>query len=239
MDSLSDIRVAVQDDLTVGDESILFSPTVIDRAINRAYTKAGGLFRWPSLEDAKETSTQTNQEYYDYPDTWRSDSIWRLEVDDEQYGENPDGSPLTFEDYLIWRRDDDNANSTDKKWSNQKRRFFIYPVPTTSGSSNISVWGMKNIAPLTSDSDETIFTDNAPECNEAIELEALAILKSKGQDDKGGQFKSLEAKQILTIAFNRIKMEQGKYDKNQPFLEVTDMFANARTQSKNRIGNFN
>ena len=238
MDNLANIRQAIQDDLTIGDESTLFSPTIIDRAINRAYRKAGGLFRWPSLEDAKKTSTQINQEYYDYPATWRPDSIWRLEVDDEQYGETPDGSPLTFEDYLIWRRDDINANSTDKKWANQKRRYFIYPVPTTAGTNNISVWGIKNVESLSTDSSETIFTSNMPECNEAISLEALAILKSKGEDDKSGQFRSIEAKTILTIAWNKIQQEQVKYEKNQPFFEVTDMFASRRTKTKGNIGNF-
>lgn len=234
MDTLADIREALQDDLTIGGESNLFTPALIDRAINRAYRKAGGLFRWPKLEDSKRTSTQTNQEYYDYPSTWRPDSIWRLIVDDEQYGEDPDGSPLAFEDYLIWRDNDDNDNSTEKKWANQNTRFFIYPVPTSSGTNNITVWGMKNITTLSDDSDTTIFSYNMPECNEAVELEALAILKGKGEDDKGGQFRSIEAKQILSVAFNKIKAEQAKYEKNQPFFEVTDMYRKTRS----RIGNF-
>src|SRR3990167_317714 len=205
MDLLSDIRQAIQDDLTVGNESNLFHTALIDRAINRSYRKAGGLFRWPKLEDSKKTSTQTNQEYYDYPSTWRPDSIFRLEVDDDQYGEEPDGSPLAFEDYLTWRADDDNDNSTDKKWANQHTRYFIYPVSTANGTNNISVWGMKNITALSEDDHETIFTDNMPECNEAVVLEAKAILKSKGEDEKSGQFASAEAKAILIKAFNGIK----------------------------------
>ena len=237
MDTLSDFRQAIQDDLTVNDGSTLFSPTIINRAINRAYIKAATLYRWPQFEDAKKTSTQASLETYDYPSTWRPDSIWRLEVDDEQYGEDPDGSPLAFEDYLTWRRDDANANSTDKKWANQKTRYFIYPVPTTTGTNNISVWGIKNVTALADDTDTTAFSYNMPECNEAIVLEALAILKGKGDDDKGGQFKSLEAKQILTTAFNKLKQEQTKYERNQPMLHVQDMFANLRNPTR-RIGNF-
>jgi hypothetical protein len=234
LNTLEDIRIAIQDDLTIGDESSLFTPTIIDRAINRAYTKCATLYRWPQLEDAKKTSTQASLEYYEYPSTWRPDSIWRLEVDDEQYGEDPDGSPLNYEDYLTWRRDDDNANSTDKKWANQKTRYFIYPVPTTNGTWNISVWGIKNHTKLTGNSDITVFSYNMPELNEAVELEALAILRSKGEDEKTGQFKSVEAKTILTVAFNKIKAEQHKYDKNQPMFEVEDMFGS----SKGEIGNF-
>ena len=239
MDNLGDMRQAIQDDLTIGTESTLFTPDLVDRIINRAYRKAGALYRWPSLEDAKITSTQEDQEYYDYPSTWRSDSIWRLEVDDLQYGEDPDGSPLAFEDYLTWRRDEDNENSVDKKWANQKRRFFIYPVPTITGSNNISVWGQMNVETLANDSDETIFSGNMPECNEAIVLEALAILKQKGEDDKGSQFRSIEAKSILAVAYNKIKQESGKYDRNQPFFEIGDMFSSRRTRTKNNIGNFN
>ena len=58
MDTLANIRTAVQDDLTIGDESTLYSPTLIDRTINRSYRKVGGLFPWPELQDAKETVTQ-------------------------------------------------------------------------------------------------------------------------------------------------------------------------------------
>lgn len=238
MDTLANIRQACQDDLTIGDESTLFSPTVIDRVINRAYIKAATLYRWPQLEDAKKTSTEVNTETYDYPSVWRPDSIYRLEVDDVQYGEDPDGSPLAFEDYLIWRRDDDNASSTDEKWANQKTRFFIYPVPTTAGTNNISVWGVKNIVALSADADTTIFSYNMPEINEAILLETLAILKAKGEDDKGSQFRSIEAKQILTTAWNKLKQEQSKFEKNQPMFYVEDMFSNKRTTTKNNIGNF-
>lgn len=238
MDNLGDIRQAIQDDLTTGDESTLFSPSIIDRAINRSYRKVGGLYRWPHLEDAKITSTQIDTETYDYPDTWRPDSIWRIEIDGEQYGEAPDGSPLAYEDYLTWRTDSANDNSTEKKWANQQMRYFIYPVPTTTGTNNIDVWGFKNITPLENDSDTTIFTSNMPECNEAIQLEALAILRSKGENDKGGEFKSIEAKQILIIAWNKLKQENSKYEKNQPMFEIGDMFSSTRTRSRNNIGNF-
>ena len=234
MDNLGDFRQAIQDDLTIGDESTLFTPTIIDRAINRAYRKSATLFRWPQCEDGKKTSTQANVEYYDYPDTWRPDSIWRLEVDDNQYGEDPDGSPMAFEDYLTWRADSDNDNSTDKKLANQKTRYFIYPVSTANGTNNISVWGMKNITALSEDDHETIFTDNMPECNEAIVLEAKAILKGKGGDEKSGQFASAEAKAILALAFNKIKAEQAKYSKDQPMLHIDDMFG----KGAKKVGNF-
>src|SRR3990167_3094885 len=219
MDDLADIRAAVQDDLTVGEESTLFSPSLIDRAINRAYRKVAALFPWPELQDAKKTSTQIDQEYYDYPTNWRSNSIWKLTIldsnsNDDRYGETPDGSPLSFDDYLAWK--EDNPDSTDKKWANQWRRFFVWPVPTTNGSNNISVWGIMVTEELVDDADTTIFSYSAGEGNEAIVLEAVAILKSKGEQEKAGQFRSIEANTILTNYWQKIKKELNKYEKIMP-----------------------
>lgn len=235
MDTLSAIRAAIQDDLTVGSESTLYNPSVINRAINRAYRKVGGLFPWPELQDAKKTSTQANQEYYDYPQNWRSNSIWKVVIDDVRYGEQPDGSPLSFDDYLNWK--ENYPDSTEKKWTNQWRRFFVWPVPVVQGDNNIVVWGIKVISDLSNDSDTTIFSYSTPEANEAIELEAVAILKSKGDNDKTAQFKSQEAKQILIGAWAKISKELSKYEKNQPFFEVPDYFSNGN--SKDMTGRFN
>jgi len=232
MELLSDIVVAVQDDLSVDDNSTLYPQATIKRAINRAYRKAGGLFPWPELQDAKKTVTQVNQEYYDYPQTWRSNSIWKLTVtptgdDEERYGEDPDGSPLSFDDYLNWK--EDYPDSTDKRWSNQWRRYFIWPVPTVA-TSTITVWGFKNVVALSDDSDTTVFSYSTPENNEAIELEAVAILKSKGDNEKSAQFKSAEAKQILVVAWNKITKEMAKYEKNMPFFNVGDFYGHGTTE---------
>lgn len=237
MDLFSELITTVQADLNVGDESTLFPLTRVKLAINRAYRKVSGLFDWPETEDALKTSTVSSQEYYDYPTTWRPDSVWRVEVDSELYGETPDGSPLDYSDYLTWRGDDANDNSTEKKWASQHRRFFVYPVPTTNGSNNITIWGRKVPTALSSNGDVTIFSYSMPECNEAIVLEAVAILKSQGQERKEAvELYSPEAKQILVNAWNKIAKAQAKYEKNQPFFEVTDMFG--RTRSSDIIGNF-
>jgi hypothetical protein len=235
MDNLGQLRTAIQSDITIGDESTLYPPATIDLAINRAYRKAGALFPWPELMDAKKTSTQTDQEYYDYPQTWRANSIWKLEVDGVRYGEDPDGSPLSFDDYLNWK--EDYPNSTDKKWANQWKRYFFSPVPTTNGSNNISVWGIMNVETLSEDADVTIFSYSSPECNEAIVLEAVAILKSKGEQEKSGEFRSNEAKQILAVTWGKIAKEMGKYEKIQPFFDIPDYFGGNGT--RDMTGKFN
>jgi len=239
VDTFINLVQACQDDLTVGDESTLYSPTLIKRAINRSYRKAGGLFPWPELQDAKKTVTQVSQEYYDYPQNWRSNSIWKLTITGSdgvgvRYGETPDGSPLSFDDYLNWRENYPD-NTTDEKWGNQWRRFFVWPIPTVLGSiatgiGVISIWGVKVVTALSADADVTVFTYSTPEANEAIALEAVAILKSKGENEKSAQFRSAEAKQILAVAWGKIAKEQAKYEKNMPFFEVNDMFGNGNSR---------
>ena len=232
MNTLSEIRTAVQNDLTVGSESSLYSPTTIDLAINRAYRKAGALFAWPELMDAKKTTSENSNEYYDYPQGWRSNSVWKLVVDNVRYGEDPDGSPLSFDDYLNWK--EDYPNNTDKKWANQERRYFITPVP--ADGVEICIWGHMVTTDLTLDGSVTIFSYSMPEGNEAIALEAVAILKSKGENEKGGEFRSNEAKQLLLIAWNKISKEKAKYEKISPFFEVQNFFGN--TSSKDLTGRF-
>ena len=230
MDIFSELQTTVQSDLNVDSNSTLFPLTAIKLAINRSYRKAGGLYRWPELEDSKKTSTVTSHEYYDYPDTRRPDSMWKLVVDDEDYFD-----PLLFKDYL-YEKENDIPSGADYLWANQWRRFFIYPTPTTNGNNNISIWGVKNITALSADADVTIFSYSLPECNEAVVLEAVAILKGKGEDEQKGQFRSAEAKQILTITWNKIRQENAKYEKTMPMFEVPDLFGTS--SSKNLIGKF-
>ena len=244
MDTLANLVEAVQDDLTVGTESTFYNPTLIKRAINRAYRKAGGLHLWPELMDAKKTPTQANVDYYDYPRNWQSNSIWKLAVtdssaEDPRYGEEPDGSPLSYDDYLVWK--EDNPDSTDKKWANQWRRYFISPTPTVAGNVDtgvnvIMIWGYKVVEELVDNTHTTIFSYSARECNEAIVLEAVAILKSKGEKEQAGQFRSVEAKTILDGYWKRIQKEMAKYEKNLPFFDVPDFFGHGN--SKDLRGRF-
>jgi hypothetical protein len=233
MNLYSELISATQSDLNVDDDSPLFPLATIKTALNRAYIKCGALFKWPMLKDAKKTSTEATKEYYDYPDTWRPDSIWKVMVDSIRYGEEPDGSPLKFDDYLAWR--EDYPNSTEKKWANQERRFFIYPVPTADGDYNIEVHGYKNVEALDDNSDTTIFSYGMPECNEAIVLEASAILKNKGEEQKSGDFLSNQAKQILIVAWDKLKKEQSKYEKIAPFFDVPDLFS-GKSSLKEELG---
>lgn len=230
MNLFSELISAVQSDLTTNSDSTLYPLATIKSAINRAYIKSGGLFFWPETEDAKKTSTQENIEYYDYPQTWRPDTIWKLTVDGVDYGD-----PIAFKDYL-YEKENDLPSGKERMWSSQWRRYFIYPTPTVAGNYNIVVWGQRIVDEMTADGDVTIFSYSMPECNEAIVLEALAILKQKGEDDKGGQFKSQQAKEILVVAWSQVQKHQAKYQKTQPMFSIPDYFGTGK--SKYGIGDF-
>lgn len=228
MDNRGEIRTAVLSDLNASSTSSQYPEATVNLAINRAYRKIGGLFKWPALQDALKTTTQANIEYYDAPENWRPNSMWRLKVNGVPYGDAPDFSPQTFKDYLDWQ-DNENADLTQKKWAVQWLRYFINPVPTVA-DLQICVWGYKNVASLDADATETIFTGNMPEGNEAIALEASAILKKKGELPEDGNMFSVEAKQILIVSFDKISREGSKYEKINPMLNVPDFFAKNGTQ---------
>lgn len=233
MDEFSELIAAVQSDNTIGDESSLYPLATVKLAINRANRKIGHLFEWPEREDAKKTSTVSGQEYYDFPDTWQPDSIWKLTVDGTDYGD-----PISFKDYL-YEKENSFPSGLSKVWGTQWRRYFIYPTPTTNGDNNISIWGLKAVETMVDDDDVTIFSYSMPEVNEAIVLEATAVLKAKGELEDKSIFRSNEAKQIVLVAWGKVRKNQAKYEKTQPMWEVPDYFPRSRGGRKDSdIGRF-
>jgi hypothetical protein len=223
MNLFSEMIQAVYSDLNAGQESTLYPLTTVKMALNRSYMKCGGLFRWPETEDAKQTSTQNGIDYYDYPENWRPDSMWKIMVDGVNYGD-----PIAFKDFQK-EIEDGIPSGREHLWTSQWRRFFLYPVPTTNGDFNITVHGQRVVEMMEEDADVTIFSYSMPECNEAVILEAVAILKNKEENEKAGEFRSSEAKGILAIAWGKIRQDQAKYQRVQPQYDVPDFFGKGST----------
>jgi hypothetical protein len=238
MDKFSELIAAVQSDLTVNSGSSFMNPTAIQLALNRAYYVAGGLHKWPQLEDAKKASTVNGNEYYDYPQNWYPQSIWKLTVDSVDYGD-----PLTFKDYL-YEKENSNPSGLTRMWGSQWTRYFISPTPSADGNKNISIWGSKVVDTMSDDTDTTIFSYNMRECNVALVYEAVHILKMKGENLQAtaisgvGEMGDLRAQDILGKAWNRIRMELSHREKTQPMFDVPNFFGNPVRDVKNRIGDF-
>lgn len=242
MDLLSELRAALQSDLTVGDESSLFPATTIDLAINRAYRKIGAMYKWTETKDAKKTNAIADSEYYDYPLTWRPESIWKIEIDGEDQGE-----PLTFDDYKFEKNNEFPGGFTTM-WANYGKQYFLYPTPTVTGNKNIHIYGYKFVDALVNNDDFTIFSYSIPNINEAIVLEAQAILKHKaniGQSQDATSISSvllsMEARSIVVAEWTKIVQEKAKFQRTTPQMDVPDFFAtgiaNRRTLAR-RIGDF-
>lgn len=243
MDQLSELRTAVQSDLTVGSESSLFPTATIDLAINRAYRKIGAMYKWHETRDALKTSAMSGSEYYDYPTNWQPNSVWKLTLDGIDYGD-----PLVFKDYQF-EKENDLPSGMEKMWTNYGKRFFIYPVPTANGDKNISVWGYKFVDLLVLDGDITIFSYSMPDINEAIVMEAVAILKQKGDIQQsaragvvaGASLMSQEARAIVVTRTIQISLEDSKSVRTTPQFYVPNFFASGvqnRQDVRNIIGNF-
>ncbi len=246
MDTLSDMQAGLQSDLNIGAESTLFDPNTLTLAINRAYRKISGMFKWPALHDALKTSTEANQEYYDYPDYWRPDSIWKVKVDGEDMGD-----ALTTKDYFF-EQEQNFPSGPRNIWTNQRLRIFLTVngvPPLNDGDNNIELWGQMFPPKLNIAGDVSVFSYDMPEVNEAIVLEALSILRIKGGEQpvrllryvQGALLLSIEAQGIVQGAWQKILQEQAKLNKTTPMFNSPDFFRSGIQRAddiRNKIGNF-
>ncbi len=237
MNTFLEIIQWVQSQLSVTGTSTQFTLTRIKAEINFAYIWACSKFNWKKLERAKTTSTIAGAFYYDYPPNFRSESIFRLEIDGKPYDKKD------YDDFLEYKRNYPTDTST-RIFANHESFVFVFPTPAANGVNNLDMWGY--IIPnstdaraklLVADGDKTIFSDSEPEGNLAIAKQALAVLQAKGKDKKTGQIEDAEALGKLASIYNKIVgSRQTEQQLNQPIFDPPDFFGN--TSPKTKIGNF-
>jgi len=133
--------------------------------INKAGERVCDFRRWKVLELAKQTTTKPNWEYYDYPSEFKTNSIYYMEVDGNEYIEK------SWDDYQAYKE----AESTDKIFTSYDAFYFINPTPTESNLT-IDIWGIKKWVKLVNDADIPILPS---EFDEAIIKLALATCLTK------------------------------------------------------------
>lgn len=228
MNTFQEMYTELQSRLSVTENSTFYTLTRVKSAINNSYLWAVALFIWPATQKAKTTSTVANQYYYDNPAGFRTDSIYRVEIDGLEY------DPKSFEDFLDYRRD--NPKNTKRIFASHGKQFFVFPTPTADGDSNMDVWGQEAVTTLSADGDKTIFSDSEPEGNEAIVKQALSVLQAKGKDKKTGQIEDAEAKQILATIYSKQLSQKQKYQRlDHPKFDVPDYYSSGIAQN---IGRF-
>jgi hypothetical protein len=214
--------------LQVASNSTLYPSTRITTLIQNAYMWATQFVVWHDLVRAVCTKTQAAHEYYDYPSNFRSESIIRMEIDDEEYLRK------NYEDYLAFKKD--NPTSTKKMFSSFGRQFFVHPTPTVTGTDNLTVWGAVQGDPLSLSTSVPIFSYNKDEANEAVVKKALAVALVRS-DPTSAKSEEQDAKMILSkLSNDEQKNTQRNKRLNHPMLRVPDFFS---TGGATDIGSFN
>lgn len=213
--------------LGAADSSTTYPEARIKMVVANTYILAGGLFPWTETAKAKQTSTANGQDYYDYPESFYTDSIEALYIDNKKYVRK------AYADFRDWKVE--YPNSTDRYFADYGRQFWVTPTPTTDGSLNIDVWGHEQVTPLVENTDKTIFSLHDDSGNEAIVKISFATLIRRvdtvlaEKEEKAGY-------DLLSVLHSKEKNHQQLDQRlNKPFFNVPNYFA---TRGSSPIGNF-
>lgn len=224
MTNRGDIKERVKRELGMVDTSNLFDDTTIEDAIWDAYLWVTDRHPFPKLEKAMYTSSVNGQDYYDNPSNFKSDSIFLIVINSQQY------FPLEYNDFLRWKRE--NPNIADEYYFSQfANQYFLTPTPTAAGVQ-ITVWGLIQPDAFVNDASLTIFSGSEDSINEGIMRKALSDLLGKD-----GTNELLKAQTIVDSGWVKINQRRGKYQrKDAPFFTPVDYFPQSNQASV--IGNF-
>lgn len=217
MTTRSELETELVAQLQVASSSTLYPAARITTLIKNAYMWATQLVIWQDLVRAKTTGTWATHERYDYPDEFRSGTIFRLEVDDEEYKRKH------FEDYLAFKRN--NPSSTKKIFASFARQLFIYPTPTANGSANISAWGAIQADELSAASSEPIFSNSKEDGNEAVVRKAFSVAIRRQDKDLAKSEETEAIAILLKLSTDEQKATQRDQRLQHPMLSVPDYFA--------------
>lgn len=237
-----EIRQAILDELSKTSTDTFHTTAILNRFIQRAVDFVAKYKPWEQTQTSyKFTPTlagDETDEYWNYPENFYTDSIYRLAVGTGTIASDVIYKPLTFEEYLNYK--EDPSSGEDKKlWSDHKRQYFISPRIT--GSPVITVWGHAKPDAYSDDADEHPFIDDAL-LDEAILQYALglAYIKMRGSYMKIGNEKKAEAIALMGQAWGEQRKRQAvKRTENAEIWEHRDFMNTAAGNRITRRGSFN
>lgn len=228
--TFKEIQDAVYDDLSaLSTNASFFTLALVKRYINRQVRRVGGLYPWPHTKTAEIRDSEINQEWYDYPQDWVQDSIYRLEFNNQKH------DPTDFDDFEDYKKE---TNSNEYRFANFENKYFINPVPTSAIVGGISIWGHKLPANMVGDSDLNPFTEDPEIEEEIINLVTAACMK-KQRGSYLSLGRALEADTLgrLTAIWKKVYMKKAKFmTKSREMFKPIDILQN--NSQKSRIGNF-
>lgn len=229
-----DYRQAILDELSKSSTDVFHTTAILNRFVQRSVDFCAKYKPWQQTQRAlKQTVTPVGDEtdeYWDYPESFYSDSIYRLKVGSDTY------DPIIFSEYENHK--EENPTS-EKIWSDHRRQYFIYPVLTAE--SIISVWGHERPTAFTGDSDVTPFVDDA-QIEEAILGYALglALKKMRGSYLAQGEKRQAEAIALLNAAWAEQQKKQAqKKTKDAEIWQHTDFLSQRGGDRVTKRGSFN
>ncbi len=243
MYSYSDIQDHVKLKASNQTASNFWSTTMMNLCIEQAYQFIATMHQWAALEKHGTINTVAGTEQYDYPtadtslEKFQTDGIRMLLVGGVEYER---------QGFIGYQRVklDNTANTDTKIFTEQSRKIFIYPVPTSIQA--IDVYGYVIPKPLATDSD-SFFTSFDPSGDQAIKILAYSYMLEKagrkdlamsyqqqaiGQQDADGQWIG----GIIGMIWNKFGKNNQNVDPNIPQFDVPDMFAPNYYQSNNTYG---
>lgn len=227
----AEIKTAIRDDLSIATGDNFYSDAYVQRIANRAVKWFAALHPWQQTQYAYYRNSVASQEYYNYPEKFRTDTIWKLKFNGEDYDR------LTFSEYLKYQ-EDHGGSASDKCFTDFRRQFFINPVPTVE--AEITVWGHLIPDDMSADADTHPFAgEQDPE--EAIVKYAIGLALKKGRGtlyDKGVA-EINAAKSIADAIWNIQQKEQAKYQtKEAQMFEFIDILPPNGGERRTQRGNF-
>lgn len=234
MQTRSDMEVELLARLRVAGNSTVFTADRLTQLIANAYIWCTEQYVFHELVKAKITSTIINQQYYDYPIEFRTDSIVSVIVGGVAYLRK------NFFDFLSFQRDS-QISSGVYLYADYMRQFHIYPIPVASGSLDMTVYGAVQADALTNPDTTTIFTDQNASGNEAIVEKAFSVAVSTSTATRYSanlaDIHEKKAMSILTSIFKKQNQQTQKDQKMMPMYDVPDMFGSMG--STQNLGSFN
>jgi hypothetical protein len=215
-----ELKTELRNRLSIATGNTFWTDTMLGSWINQANKWACNYKRWPFTEKAKYTTSRADALYYDYPPEFKSDSISRLEIEQDD-GTMEGYKKVTYLAFMKYIRDE--PDGTDKIFSDFRRQYFINPVVKVNGKE-ICIWGQEKPTKLVNSSDETPFAEGEEAGEEAIIKKALSIALRKGKTAslvQQSQIEGGEAKEILEQIWARISEEQASYQtKEAPLFDI-------------------
>lgn len=207
METFLEMYSELQERLLVSSSSTIYNIDRCKKLIQQAHLWATALYPFRELTDPLYTSTD-GSDLYDYPEEYRSNSIWLIYIDGKPYRKKQ------LEDFLEYRRK--NPNSTKRIFADLPRQYLVFPKPASG--KTLDVYGQLQANQIVNNTDKTIFSNSNTEGNEAIIMKAESVAK-KDLDLKN------QAIEILTKIYSEQKdNSQFEQTLDKPFFNVPDFF---------------